>query len=103
MRQNIILLYLEVGNDLLDKSSSLLLKLRNTVRVGCLELGLDSLHVTLDVGHVRLLVEGSLSETERVDDVVNSLGSRLGTLIGFFSRGVSANVNITLSDSDHLE
>lgn len=68
-----------------------------------MELGLDSLHVTLDVSHIGLLVEGSLSKTERVDNVVDGLGRGLGTLFGVFSRGVGTNIDITFSDSDHLE
>lgn len=96
-------IYLEVGNDLLDKSGSLLLKFGNTVRVGFLELSLDGLHVTLDIGHVGLLVEGGLGQTERVDDVVNSLGVGLNTFVTtILSRGVGTDIDITFGNSDHL-
>jgi hypothetical protein len=95
-------IYLEVGNDLLDKSGSLLLEFGNTVRVGFLKLTLDGLHVTLDIGHVGLLVEGSLGQTEGVDDVVDSLGRRLGSLLTVFSGGVGTDINITFGNGDHL-
>lgn len=96
-------IYLEVGNDLLDKSGSLLLEFGDTVRVGFLKLSLDGLHVTLDIGHVGLLVEGSLGQTERVDDVVDSLGGGLSTFVTtVFSRGVGTDIDITFGNGDHL-
>lgn len=95
-------IYLEVTQDLLDESSSTLFEGRDTLRVGFLELLLQSLHVTLDVAHVGLLVKGSLGKTERVDNVVDGLSRLLNTFVTTFSRGVGTDINITFLDSDHL-
>lgn len=43
-------------------------------------MSLDSLHVALEVGEVLLLVEAGLGETERVDNVVDLLGTALKSL-----------------------
>ena len=44
------LVVLEVGNDLLGECLGVLLENGDSVGVGLLELGLDGLHVTLEVG-----------------------------------------------------
>merc|ERR1712032_830555 len=95
------LVVLEVGDNLLGELLGTLLESRDTVRVGLLELGLDSLHVTLEVGEVGLLVERSALETERVDNVVDLLGTIGHGLLHLLGGRVSSNVNITLLDEDH--
>jgi hypothetical protein len=49
------------------------LKGTNTVGISLGEMGLDSLHVSLQICQVRFLVEGRGGETHAVDDIVDSL------------------------------
>ena len=54
------------------------------------------------MGKIRLLVELSLVQAERVDDINDGLGGVIGTLIGLLSRGVGANVDVVVADGDLL-
>jgi hypothetical protein len=94
---------LEVTEDLLDKNGSVLLKDGDTLRVGFIQLDLKSLHVTLDVGHVRLLIESGFDKTRGVDNVVDGLRSGISTfIITTLSRRVGSNINIVIRDGDEL-
>lgn len=88
------LVVLEVGNDLLGVGRGAGLKGLDVVVAGTLGLHglLDLLHVGLEVGEVRLLVELGLVETERVDDIDDGLGLVVVVLGSVLSRGVGANV-----------
>lgn len=65
---------LEVGDDFLSVSSGSALEGINTIGLGLLQLGLNGLHVALEVSEEALFVELGGLETERVDNVVD-LGS----------------------------
>jgi hypothetical protein len=52
------------------------------------------------MGEIRLLVERGLVQAERVDDVDDGLRLVLGTLISLLGRGVGADVDVLVSDSD---
>lgn len=102
------LVVLEVGNNFLGEILSALLESSHSVGVGLLELRLDGLHVALKVGKVRLrsavsasfvcaelqiphlLVERSGLESERVDNVVDLLGTLLKGLGGLLSGRVTS-------------
>lgn len=88
------LVVLEVGNDLLGVGRGAGLKGLDVLVAGTLGLHglLDLLHVGLEVGEVRLLVELGLIETERVDDIDDGLGLVVVVLGSVLSRGVGANV-----------
>ncbi|KAI3488803.1 hypothetical protein L1887_47144 [Cichorium endivia] len=90
----------EGADDLLGKGGGALLKGGDAVRVGLGELGLDRLHVALEVGEVGLLVERGGLEAERVDNVDDLLGTVLERLGLFLGRGVAANVDITVRDDN---
>lgn len=91
---------LELGDNLLSVGLSTLLKSGSLLRV--LNLGLDSLHVRLEVGKVSLLVEGSGLETERVDNVENSLGTIFKVLTSLLSRGISTDIDISTLLNNNL-
>lgn len=105
------LVVLEVGDNLLGIRGSALLESSDLLGRGTLllKLGLDSLHVawilsersetnlrhltlTLEVGQVALLVETSLVEAERVDDIDLGLGLVIGTLLLLLGGGVGTSV-----------
>ncbi len=48
--------------------------------------------ITLDVGEVRLLVEAGGLESERVDNVVDSLAAILKFFAGFFGGGIGTDI-----------
>lgn len=86
---------LEVGQELLlDVFLGTLLKGSNLLLRSALllELGLDGLHVALEVDEVALLVERSGLETEGVDNVVDLDVGVLEGLLGLFSGGVGTSV-----------
>lgn len=86
---------LEVGQELLlDVGLGTLLELGDLLRVGALllELGLDGLHVALEVGQVALLVEAGGLETEGVDDVVDQGDVVIQSLVGLLGGSVGTDV-----------
>jgi hypothetical protein len=110
------LVVLEVGNDLLGVARSLGLEVLNGGVVGALGLEtlLDGLHVaydrlalgmltgtgvhrTLEVCEVALLVEASLVQAERVDDVNLLLSRVLGTLLLLLGGSIGTSVCIVLA------
>ena len=80
---------LEVGNNFLSVSSGAGLEGIDTVRLGLLQLGLDSLHVALEVSEEALFVELGGLETERVDDVVDLGSTVLNSLLRLLGGRVS--------------
>lgn len=54
------------------------------------------------MGKIRLLVELSLIQAERVDDINDGLSSVISTLVGLLGRGVGANVDVVVADGDLL-
>lgn len=92
----------EGTNNLLDVLLSTLLKDLNLVWVGLLQLSLDGLHVTLDVSQKGLLVKGCLLQTEGVDNVVDGLLGGVQFLVTTFSRWVGTDINVTVTNGNHL-
>lgn len=92
---------LEVGDNLLGVSLGSLLEGLDLIGLVLGEVGLDSLHVTLEVGEVRLLVETSGLESERVNDVVDGLDIGIGSVLGVLGGGVGSNVDVTIGNLDH--
>jgi hypothetical protein len=66
-----------------------------------LEMLLDGLHVPLQVGEIRLLVERSALKTERVDDVVDLDFRVLEGLLGLLGGRVGTGVNLNGALGDH--
>lgn len=54
------------------------------------------------MGKIRLLVELSLIQAERVDNINDGLSSVISTLVGLLGRGVGANVDVVVADGDLL-
>lgn len=54
------------------------------------------------MGKIRLLVELSLIQAERVDDINDGLSSVISTLVSLLGRGVGANVDVVVADGDLL-
>jgi hypothetical protein len=79
---------LEISTDFLEVIRGPLFKGLDTIRVRLLELGLDGLHVALDVGNVALLVEPGALESEGMDDVVHLSGSLLKSILLILRGGV---------------
>ncbi len=52
------------------------------------------LALTLEVGQIALLVEASLVQAERVDDIDLGLDAVIGTLLSLLGRGVGTSVYI---------
>jgi len=98
------LVVLEVGNDLLRVSLRTRLELLDRLVAGAVGLHslLDLLHVRLQVGEVRLLVELGLVQSERVDDIDDLLRRIFGGLLTLLSGRVAANVEALASDGDLL-
>ena len=96
------LVVLEVSNDLLGKVLCALLELLDRLLVGTvlLQLVLDSLHVSLEVAEVALLVECGLIETEGVDNIDHGLCRVIGTLLGLLSGSIGTGVDIDWADGD---
>lgn len=87
---NVELIVLEVGNDLLCERGRALLEGGYSIGLALLELGLDCLHVSLEVREEGLFVERRRLETERVDNVVELRGTLLEGLIRLLGGGVGA-------------
>jgi hypothetical protein len=86
---------LEGADNLLGEGLSTSLELLDLLVGGVvgLHLLLDGLHVVLEGSKVGLLVEGGLVEAERVNNVDNSGGVVLGTVVTtIFSGGVGTDV-----------
>jgi hypothetical protein len=97
---------LEAADNLLGVAAGLGLKVLDLVVGGAIRLErlLDLLHVGLEVGEVRLLVEAGGLQPEGVRDVVDRLGAVLDVVVGgLLARRVRANVHVhALADGDGL-
>lgn len=65
-------------------------------------MSLDSLHVSLQVSEVTLLVKVGLLKVGRIDNVNDLLCAILECLGCLFGRGVASNVDVAFLDNDRL-